>query len=140
MGKINNNFKEKLKELRERSGMTQEQLAELMRLSKSTISQYENQERAPSPHILVKIASVFHVSTDYLLGVDEIRRAELSGLTDEDIEIVERLIENMREKNRKIKNFDRQPEGVSVFVVKKIILIKVIVKDEHMFYNVSCRT
>lgn len=103
MGKINNDFKEKLKELRERSGMTQEQLAELMRLSKSTISQYENQERAPSPHILVKIASVFHVSTDYLLGVDEIRRAELSGLTDDDIEIVERLIENMREKNRKIK-------------------------------------
>lgn len=105
MNTVNDNFKRKLKELREKSGMTQEQLTERMGLSKATISQYENQERFPSALSVIKIASVFHVSTDYLFGIDGVRRTDLSGLTDDDIEIVERLIESMREKNKKIKRF-----------------------------------
>ena len=42
-------FGEKLRELRENAGFTQQQLAEQMGMSKATISQYESQERVPSP-------------------------------------------------------------------------------------------
>ena len=69
-----NNFGEILKDLRKRAGLTQEQLGEQIGKSKSVVSFYELRERSPSPAILVKLASVFHVSTDYLLGV-EIGRA-----------------------------------------------------------------
>ncbi len=100
--KIIDGFGDKLKALREKAGLTQEQLAMRMGLSKSTISQYENQERIPSPIAVIKIASIFHVSTDYLFGIDKVERADLSGLTEDDIEIIEHMIVSMREKNEKI--------------------------------------
>ena len=77
--------------LREKAGLTQEQLAMQIGLSKSAISQYENQERIPSPIVVIKIASIFHVSTDYLFGIDKVERADLSGLTEDDIEIIEQI-------------------------------------------------
>lgn len=100
--KIIDGFGDKLKALREKAGLTQEQLAMRMGLSKSTISQYENQERIPSLIAVIKIASIFHVSTDYLFGIDKVERADLSGLTEDDIEIIEHMIVSMREKNEKI--------------------------------------
>lgn len=96
-------FGNKLKELRERAGLTQKQLAAQMGMAACTISQYENQERIPSPSSVIKMSAVLHVSTDYLFGIDSIQRADLSGLTEQDIELVERLVESMREKNKKIK-------------------------------------
>ncbi len=101
--KIIDGFGDKLKALREKAGLTQEQLAMQIGLSKSAISQYENQERIPSPIVVIKIASIFHVSTDYLFGIDKVERADLSGLTEDDIEIIERMIVSMREKNEKIR-------------------------------------
>ncbi len=103
--KIIDGFGDKLKALREKAGLTQEQLAMQIGLSKSAISQYENQERIPSPIVVIKIASIFHVSTDYLFGIDKVERADLSGLTKDDIEIIERMIVSMREKNEKIRRF-----------------------------------
>ena len=96
-------FGEKLKELREKSGLTQKQLALQIGVSKSAISQYELQERIPSPIVIIKIASVFHVSSDYLLGIDNQKRLNLSGLSEKEIEIIEALVQNMIEKNKKIK-------------------------------------
>lgn len=99
-----NRFGDKLREARERSGLSQKQLAAQVGLSKTTISQYENQWRVPSPITVVKLASALHVSTDYLFGMDNAERADLTGLTKDDIEIINRLIHSMREKNSKIKN------------------------------------
>lgn len=99
--KIIDGFGDKLKALREKAGLTQEQLAMRMGLSKSTISQYENQERIPSPIAVIKIASIFHVSTDYLFGIDKVERADLSGLTEDDIEIIEHMIVSMRKRTKK---------------------------------------
>lgn len=103
--KIIQGFGKKMKDLREKSGLTQKQLAAQMGLSKSAISQYELQERIPSPISLIKISSIFHVSSDYLLGIDNKNRLDLSGLTDEETEIIERLVDSMRRKNEKIKKF-----------------------------------
>lgn len=58
-----------LKELRESRDMSQEQLAALLGISKSTVGMYEQGKRKPqSDEILKKIASVFSVSIDYLFG------------------------------------------------------------------------
>ena len=61
-------FPEILKELREKKGFTQKQLAEALYLSKTTISQYENGTHTPSIESFIKLADIFDVSIDYLLG------------------------------------------------------------------------
>lgn len=88
-----------LKELRLQSGMTQQQLAEKLGLTKSVVSFYELRERTPSPEILIKLSTIFHVSTDYLLGIDKSESLNVSGLTSEDIEMVYSLINYLRSKN-----------------------------------------
>lgn len=61
-------FGERLKELREDLKITQEELGNLINVSKQAISQYERDENQPSFENLVKIADKFDVSLDYLLG------------------------------------------------------------------------
>ena len=93
-------FGKRVKELRQRAGLTQQQLAERILVSKASISNYELYERNPSPEILIKLARVFHVSTDYLLGVEEkIQVLDVSDLTDEDVEVLEQTAALLRKKN-----------------------------------------
>ena len=61
-------FGKRLKELRKQAGLTQKQLASQMNISKSVISYYEQNSRTPSPEVLKKIATIFHVSADFLLS------------------------------------------------------------------------
>lgn len=93
-------FGTKLKELRTNAGLTQKQLATQIGVTKSVISFYELQERTPSPAVLVKLASVFHVSADYLLGIEKGKTLDVSGLTDDDIKVVALMIKTLRKKNQ----------------------------------------
>lgn len=61
-------FPEILKELREKKGFTQEQLASALHLSKNAISHYEQGRNDPSIQTLQHIADIFDVSVDYLIG------------------------------------------------------------------------
>ena len=91
-------FGNKLKELRNQAGMTQQQLAAQLGVSKSVVSFYELKERAPSPEILMKCAQIFHVSTDFLLGLTGGDTLDVSGLEKEDIAILRALTERMRQR------------------------------------------
>ena len=93
-------FGGKLKELRTQAGMTQQQLATLIGVTKSVVSFYELRERAPSPDILIKCAGIFHVSTDYLLGIDKSDTLDISGLNESDIAILRALVESLRQKGK----------------------------------------
>lgn len=68
-----NNIANILKNLRIQANMSQEELAKLLGISRSAISSYENGTRSPNHDILIKIATIFNVSTDYLLGLSEIK-------------------------------------------------------------------
>ena len=61
-------FGELLAELRQEHGMTQQDLANILFVSVSTISNYEKGVHLPDIIKLSKIADYFHVTTDYLLG------------------------------------------------------------------------
>jgi transcriptional regulator with XRE-family HTH domain len=54
--------------LREKQGLTQEDLAHKLGISRASLSHYENSRREPHYDTINKIASFFKVSTDYLLG------------------------------------------------------------------------
>ena len=62
------NLGELLAELRHDRGLKQEELADILHLSKSTISSYERGQQLPPLDKLVCLADFFHVTTDYLLG------------------------------------------------------------------------
>ena len=60
---------ERLAELRKDAGLDQAELARLLSLSHHTISSYERNKSAPNDEIKVKMAEIFDVSLDYLLGL-----------------------------------------------------------------------
>ncbi len=93
------NFGNRLKTLRIKKKLTQQQLADLLGLTKSVISAYENGLRYPAYDVLIKIARIFKVSTDYLLGVEIKREIDTSGLTDEQVEALIVLIDTIRNSN-----------------------------------------
>lgn len=64
------NFGEILKSLREKKGLTQKQMSEILGVSKSNISKYEASTVEPNIETLRKYASYFGVSVDCLLGAD----------------------------------------------------------------------
>ena len=80
-------FGNTLKTLRLKHNMTQAQLAQKLGLTKSVISAYETGLRLPSYDILIHIAKIYHVSTDYLLGLERKEEIDLSGLSEEEIDI-----------------------------------------------------
>ncbi len=78
-------FPNRLKQLRNEKGLYQKELADILGVSRPTITQYENGTRTPDHETLNKIADYFNISLDYLLGrgsertpADKIKEA-LSG-------------------------------------------------------------
>lgn len=91
-------FKDRLKELRKEKGITQQQLADLMgkteslirkyengttfpasdSLSRVSIGNYERGDREPVYSTIVGLANFFDVTTDYLLGLSDIRKFEFN--------------------------------------------------------------
>ena len=64
-------FGAKLKHARQEKGLTQMQLADLIGVSKSTLANYETDNREPDMFKIKKILSVLVISSDYLLGVEK---------------------------------------------------------------------
>ena len=63
-----NKFSERLKELRIEKGLSRKELAEKLFVSERLISFWENSQRECGFDMLIKIATLFDVSIDYLLG------------------------------------------------------------------------
>lgn len=91
-------FGNRLKQLRIREGYTQQQLADKLGVTKSVVSYYELQERYPSPDVLIRLAHVFCVTTDFLLGLEHKELIDLGGLSEEDVVTVKRMINALKNK------------------------------------------
>ena len=65
-------FNEKLQQLRKRKGMTQEELAEVLYVSRTAVSKWESGRGYPNIDSLKAIATFFHVTIDELLSGDEL--------------------------------------------------------------------
>lgn len=70
----------KLKELRNKHKYTISQVCELLDFNPNTYAKYERDERDVSTETLSKLASFYHVSTDYLLGRDNSEQTALDEL------------------------------------------------------------
>ena len=92
------NFGPKLRELRKNHKLTQQQLAERVGVSKSVISYYESGDRYPSYDVLVKIARIFHTSTDFLLDITRENVIDVTGLSCDEISAVRNIVEAFKTK------------------------------------------
>lgn len=96
----------RLRELRVSKHLRQEQVAKMIGVTKSTISAYENDLRQPSFEILLKLANLYCVSTDYLLGRTDTVSIDLTDLTAAEATLVTELVASMSVRNRRLARFD----------------------------------
>ena len=78
--------------------LTQKQVADRIGLAISAVSSYESGTRYPSYDVLIKLAQIFHVSTDYLLGLTNKRNIDVTGLNDNEIEVISQFVDIIRNK------------------------------------------
>ena len=87
-------FKERLKALRGKRSL--QEVAHDLGISRATLGYYENGDRKPDIEVLLKIASYYNVSCDYLLGltdyltpnIDNRAISEKTGLSEEAVDIL----------------------------------------------------
>ena len=94
---------DRIKQLRTEAKMTQPELASRLSITRSTIAAYENNTRQPSFQVLIRLAEIFHVTTDYLLIGNNNDLLDISGLSMEQRMIIVNLVKNFQETNEIIR-------------------------------------
>lgn len=89
-----------MKQLRRQRNLLQIELATMLGVSKSVISSYENSVHLPPYDVLVRMAGIFGVSTDYLLGAPCNRSINVEGSTDKQIEAITMIVNELKETNQ----------------------------------------
>lgn len=100
---MNINIGENIKNLRNAKKMTQSELAERVGITKATVSAYENSTRMPSYDVLIKIAQLFRVTTDNILGFSNKYVIDISGLNGRQRNTVQEIVDLYNLKNEKLK-------------------------------------
>ncbi|MGI6174639.1 MAG: helix-turn-helix domain-containing protein [Christensenellales bacterium] len=72
------NIGERIQQLRKASGLSQEQLAEMIGVSRQAISKWETDQSSPELEKVLALSKVFSISTDELLGKDVVNRVGIS--------------------------------------------------------------
>lgn len=88
---------DRIKAIREQKGFTQVDLAKQLGITRSSVNAWEQGISVPSTQYVVELASLFKVSTDYLLGIDTTATVNVSGLFEDDIHVVQQLVDHLRQ-------------------------------------------
>lgn len=93
---------DRLKKLRLENHLRQDQVARLVGVERSSVSLWESNLRQPAYKTLVRLANLYGVTTDFLLGRADDRWLDLSGLTVAETALVTQLVVEMTTKNKKL--------------------------------------
>ena len=83
---------ERIKTLREKAGYSQAQLAKKLDVTRSSVNAWEMGISTPTTPYIVEMARLFHVSADYLLGIESELSLSLDDFTQEEISLVYQLL------------------------------------------------
>ncbi|MBP3806457.1 MAG: helix-turn-helix transcriptional regulator [Oribacterium sp.] len=102
----------RLQKLRHLMEYRQEDVASMLGVERHALSQYETGVRMPPPDIITRLAGIYGVSTDYILGIgggsgSDDRFIDVTGLSQREIMAVTALVNVMREKNDGTENKDK---------------------------------
>jgi transcriptional regulator with XRE-family HTH domain len=92
MGKELFMLADKLKILRDKSGMTQSDLARKLGLTRAGVNAWEMGLSVPSTPYIVELAKTFHVSSDFLLGLENTATIPIQGLSEKQVAVILDLI------------------------------------------------
>jgi repressor LexA len=107
---LENILGERIRQLRQNKGLTQQKLAEMLNTTNATISNYETGASTPDYETLQKIADIFNVTTDYLLGrTDEITVKENKTTHSIDKEKLKDALEDILNDIIPVKNIVKVP-------------------------------
>lgn len=88
---------DKLRSLRTSKKLSLKQVSERLGISVSALSEYELDAKSPSYKNLAKLARLYHVSCDYLIGSGEFTALDVSGLTDQEVSALAELVSLFRQ-------------------------------------------
>lgn len=91
---------ENIKSLRLARNLSQVDLAKALGVTKQSVSNWENNNIQPSIDMLIRLAQYFSVSTDCILGLNQSKYIEISGLTDRQLAHITAIIDDIRNKNK----------------------------------------
>ena len=84
---------ERIKELREKNNFTQSSLAKRLNVTRSAVNAWEMGISVPSTALVIELAKLFQVSTDYLLGLKNNIILDVSALNEKEMMIVYELVQ-----------------------------------------------
>ncbi len=87
---------DRIKELREKAGISQSELARRLAVTRSSVNAWEMGISTPTTQYIVEMARIFKVTTDYLLDVQTEQMLTIDGLTLEEIGIIYSLLDYFR--------------------------------------------
>lgn len=83
---------EKIKILRDKAGMSQAQLAKKLDVTRSSVNAWEMGLSTPTTQYVAAMAQLFHVSADYLLGIEKCIQITLDGYSQEETKLIFNLL------------------------------------------------
>lgn len=90
---------ERMKMLRDQAGYSQAQLAKKLDVTRSSVNAWEMGLSTPTTQYIVAMTKLFHVSADYLLGIESGCTISLEGYTEEEIAIIFKLMKYFDEQH-----------------------------------------
>ncbi len=93
-----NGLGERLQKQRQLLKLSQKEVASVLGVSPSIISNYESSERVPSVENLMSLAGLYRCSVDYLLGVEKStsKYLDVSSLNDEQIRLLQNFLSSIK--------------------------------------------
>ncbi len=105
-------FAEQIKQIRKENGLTQEQFAEKLHVSRQAVSNWENNKNLPDIGMLILISEVFHVSLDQLIKGD----TDMNNIT-------EKIINDGSENKRAKYNMVTSIIGTALILLGMLLLV-----------------
>ena len=87
-----------IKSLRETAGLSQSALAKRLGVTRSSVNAWEMGLSIPTAQYIVELSQLFHVSTDYLLGLNNTQAIYIDRLSQEEKQILYSLIHFFQDK------------------------------------------
>ena len=87
---------DKIAELRRQRGWSQENLAERLGVTRQSVSKWESGASVPDLDKIIGLSELFGVTTDYLLGREDLQVLDVSGLTAQQVAHLQMLVEDLR--------------------------------------------
>ena len=97
---LNYKLGQQIRTLREARRISQTELGKRLGISKQSVCNWENDNVQPSVEMLVRLASLFSVSTDYMLGFERGEYIDVTGLPDEVVAHVRQIVEDLKASGR----------------------------------------